>query len=139
MAKMRARVAGALIGLGFGACALVSCGDDGESSATEEACDARAELSSDLDQVQQDMSDGNLGDAEGSLEEVRSSFGDFVDATTDVAAEQKQQLAPLIDQLEADLSAIGDVGSIDELRTALDAVQADIENLSAAADDDLGC
>jgi hypothetical protein len=139
MTTMRARVAGALIGLGFGACALASCGDDGESSATEAACDARAELSSDLDQVRQDISDGNLGDAEGSLDEVRSSFGEFVDATTDVAAEQKEQLAPLVDQLEADLSAIGDVGSIDELRSALETVQADIENLAAAADADLGC
>jgi hypothetical protein len=134
----RSRIAGLLVvavsvvGLG------VACSDD-EKSASDKVCDARSELSSDMQQVGSDLGAGNFGDARSNLDEVKTSFDNLVDEADKLADNQKQELSPQLDQVKTDVSSLTNVRSLDELRTALDTTQQDVQSALSNVQSDLNC
>jgi hypothetical protein len=118
---------------------LAACGDDDGDSAAERTCEARDDVKSAVDSVRDDIESGNFGDAEDSMEQVRSSFDELQSSLQDLGEEQRQALQPEIDAVQSDVQALGDITSLDQLSTAMQGLESDVQALFDAARDDLDC
>jgi hypothetical protein len=118
---------------------VAACGDDDGDSAADRTCQARDDVSSAVATVRDDVEAGNFGDAQDSLGDVRTAFEELEQSFDDLAQEQRQELQPQIDAVRADVEALGDVTSLDQLSTAFESIQTDFEALIDATRDDLDC
>lgn len=117
--------------------ALVGCGED--DSAAAQVCDDRAALSSAVQTVVDDLGAGNLGDAKEHLAQVRTAFDDLAASIDALAAEEKEDLQPQVEQIKADLEAAGGTGSLTELQTSWTIITRGVAGLIADVADDLDC
>jgi hypothetical protein len=116
MAPVRPRF---VVPLAIAALSLAACG---EESAEDRACDAGEDLREAVTDVKDDAAAANFGDARNGLDDVTSSFNQLRDAVTDLADEQDAALQPAVDELSAEVSALSDATSIEDLGSRIDAV-----------------
>lgn len=116
--------------------AAAGCGDD--ESASDRVCDARSELRDDLQAVVDDVSEGNLGEAQDGLDDVQSAYDDLASAVSDLEGEQREALEPEVDQLESDVAELEDADSLDELgagvESVLDSAETIVQDIGEALD-----
>ncbi len=117
--------------------ALVACGED--DSAAAAVCDDRAALSTAVQAVVDDLGAGNFGDAKEHLADARAAFDDLAASIGELAADEKEDLQPQVDQIKADLEAAGGVGSLTELQTSWTIISRGVAGLIADVADDLDC
>jgi outer membrane murein-binding lipoprotein Lpp len=113
------------------------CSDD--PSAEEQVCDARSELRDALDQVATDVKAANFGDASDDLSQVGEAYDGLVSAVDDLAQEQRDALAPQVDALKSDITALTDAQSLDDLRTGLDTVVSQAQTIYDEIANTLSC
>ena len=92
-------------------------------------CDARSELRDALDQVATDVRAANFGDASDDLAQVREAYDGLVAAVDDLAQEERDALAPQVDALQSDITALTDAENLDDLRAGLDTVASQAETI----------
>jgi hypothetical protein len=121
--------------------ATAACGDDeGDAeSASDQVCDARSELSDDLQGVVDDVADGNLGEARDQLDDVQSSLDDLSGALDDLEQEQREELEPHVDHLQSELAELDDAESLDELSSTVDSALASVESILGDVGESLDC
>jgi hypothetical protein len=113
---MRSRL---VVTLAIAALALTACGED---SAEDRACEAGEDLREAVDDVREDAAAANFGDARSGLDDVTSSFNQLRDAVTDLADEQDAALQPAVDELSAEVSALSEATSIEDLGSRIESV-----------------
>jgi hypothetical protein len=101
------------------AVSISACGED---SAEDRACEAGEDLREAVADVREDVAAANFGDARNGLDDVTSSFNRLRDAVTDLADEQDAALQPAVDELSAEVSALSDATSIEDLGSRIEAV-----------------
>jgi hypothetical protein len=118
-----------------------ACGDDGgsDTSAADQVCDARADLDTAVQKVIDDVTSLNFGAARDAIGDARSSLDELVTAVRNLADEEREKIAPDVTQLQADLSSLDDVNSIDDLGTALGNIQSKAEAALSSIESDLNC
>jgi hypothetical protein len=116
MAPVRPRL---VVPLVIVALSLAACGED---SAEDRACEAGEDLREAVTDVKEDVAAANFGDARNELDDVTSSFNELRDAVTDLADEQDTALQPAVDQLSAEVSALSEATSVEDLGSRIDAV-----------------
>ncbi len=121
----------ALVGMAAG------CSDD--PSAEEQVCDARSELRDALDQVATDIQAGNFGDASDDLSQVSEAYDGLASAVGELAQEERDALAPQVDALESDITALPDAQSLDDLQTGLESVVSQAGTIFDDITDTLNC
>jgi uncharacterized phage infection (PIP) family protein YhgE len=117
--------------------AAAGCADD--ESASDRVCDARSELRDDLQAVVDDVSEGNLGDAQDGLDDVQSAYDDLASAVGDLEGEQREALEPEVDQLESEVAELGDADSLDELGAGVESVLDSAESIVQDVGEALDC
>ena len=98
---------------------VAGCSSDDSATAEERVCDARAQLQSSVDQVKQDVSERNLGQAKEDLEQVGSDLDTLASAQADVADDKRAQVEPMVSQLQETLDTLSDADSLAELGATL--------------------
>jgi hypothetical protein len=116
---------------------LTAC--SGDSSAADDACAAKDELSQAIRKVVDDVRAANLGDARDDLEVVRARAADLRDALSDLAEKQRDRLRPQADQLKDDLEQLRNASSLDDLRAGLASAASSASDLVSRLDADLDC
>lgn len=117
---------------------LVACSSD-DDSAADQVCDERADLQEDLDEVAADLRAGNLGEARDSLDDVRSSAQELVDAVADLGAEERRQLGTDLDELQTDLDSLGTSDGLSGLEQAFESVRDGVQGSLQSLQGDLRC
>jgi ABC-type transporter Mla subunit MlaD len=135
--RLRQKIVGTVLLVATVASAGAACGED--ESAAEQVCTQREAVRSTLDQVRDDVASANFGDASDDVDDLRAEFDDLVDAVDELAADEREQLAPQVGQVESDVSSLTEANSIDELSTTLDATEEDMRSLLDTIEDDLDC
>ncbi|WGL50706.1 hypothetical protein P5P86_12105 [Nocardioides sp. BP30] len=118
------------------ALALAACGGD---SATDRACAARDDLSTSVQKVITDLRKGNVGDARDQLGDVRAKVSALGDAVGDLSAQERDRLQPQVTDLQDQLKALPDAGSLAELRTAIGRLNTSASTLLSDLGTDLTC
>lgn len=98
---------------------VAGCSSDDSATAEERVCDARAQLQSSVDQVKQDVSERNLGQAKEDLEQVGSDLDTLASAQADLADDKRAQVEPMVSQLQETLDTLSDADSLAELGATL--------------------
>jgi phage-related minor tail protein len=117
---------------------LVACGSD-SPSASEKVCDARSDLRKAVDNVEQDVSDGNFGKARDQLSDVTKSFDDLSQAASQLKAEQAQALKPEIDALTSTVTNLKNAQSLGDIQTGLGSILTKLQTLYTQVADTLKC
>jgi hypothetical protein len=117
---------------------LGACGDD-SPSASEQVCNDRADLRDAIDQVKQDVSDGDLGAARDDLSGVTDAYNALKESAADLKSEEADALQPEINSLNDKISTIQDVQSLDDLQTTLSSIGSDIDSIVTSISDALEC
>lgn len=136
MRKASAAFVAVVIAFGL---ALAACGDDGDSSASDQVCEARSSLRDAVDSVRQDLADGNFGDARDGVSEITDSLGELRESAGELTAEQREELDPQIDELTSTISGLADVGSLDELQEQIGAIGDQFQSLLGEISDAFSC
>lgn len=117
--------------------AIVGCSDD--ETASDRMCDAGAQLREDFRSVLNDVADGDLDEAREGLDEMQSDYENLEEALSDLETEQREALAPEVDQLESDVADLGEAASLDEVGSGIDAVLGSAETIIEDVAESLNC
>lgn len=117
--------------------AIMGCSDD--ETASDRVCDAGAQLRDDFRSVINDVADGDLDEARDGLDEMQSDYEDLEAALGDLETEQREALAPEVDQLESDVVDLGDAESLDGVGSGIDAVLDSAETIVDDVAESLNC
>jgi hypothetical protein len=117
--------------------ALGACGDD--ESATDQVCDARTSLRDSVETVTGDISDGNFGDAQDALPDVRDSYDELVSSLEDLTDEQRADIQPTVDSLRSTIEALPEAGSLEDLGSDLESVTSDVQSIYDSITQSLEC
>jgi hypothetical protein len=117
--------------------ALGACGDD--ESATDQVCDARTSLRDSVETVTGDISDGNFGDAQDALPDVRDSYDELVSSLEDLTDEQRADIQPTVDSLRSTIEGLPEAGSLEDLGSDLESVTSDVQSIYDSITQSLEC
>ena len=102
-------------------------------------CDAGSELRDALDQVATDIQAGNFGDASDDLSQVSEAYDGLASEVGELAQEERDALAPQVDALESDITALPDAQSLDDLQAGLESVVSQAGTIFDDITDTLNC
>jgi hypothetical protein len=117
--------------------ALLGCSS--KESASDEVCDARAELRTSLSVAVDDVKAGNLGAARDSATQARTAFDDLTKAAGELKGETAQEVQPEVDQLRANVDQLTDVTSLQQLSTQVQSILDDVGGILGKVSDRLDC
>jgi hypothetical protein len=116
---------------------VAGCGDD--PSAEERVCDARTELREAVDDVVADIEAGNFGDASDGTAAIGEAYDELASAVDDLRQEQREALAPDVENLRADIEALPEAQGLDQLGSSIEAVLTGVQDIYDEATDVLQC
>jgi hypothetical protein len=116
---------------------VAGCGDD--PSAEERVCDARTELREAVDDVVADIEAGNFGDARDGTAAISEAYDELASAVDELGQEQREVLAPDVENLRADIEALPEAQGLDELGSSIEAVLTGVQDIYDEATDALRC
>jgi hypothetical protein len=99
---------------------VVGCGDD--PSAEERVCDARTELREAVDDVVANIEAGNFGDANDGTAAISEAYDELASAVDELGQEQREVLAPDVENLRADIEALPEAHGLDQLGSSIEAI-----------------
>ena len=117
--------------------AVAACSD--EESASEQVCDARSSLRDSVETVTSDLREGNLGEAQDAVPEVREAYDELVSALGDLSEEQRSALQPEVDSLRSAVEALPQTDSLEDLGSGIEAVVADVQGIYDSITQSLDC
>jgi len=137
MEQARRRTALCVVTAGMAVLMLAACGDD--ESASDEVCDARSSLRDSVESVTSDIGEGNFGEAQDELSDVREDYDELVSALGDLSEEQRSALQPEVDSLRSAVEALPQADSLEDLGSGIDAVLADVQGIYDSITQSLDC
>jgi uncharacterized protein (DUF3084 family) len=126
----------ALAGTVLVAASLWACGDD---SASSQVCDARRDLEESVSEAADAAAAGNLDDAGDELDDVREDYDELQSALGELSEDERQELAPQVDDIEAQIGDLGDAESLEDLGARADDLLDDTGSILGQITDDLDC
>ena len=114
-----------------------ACGDD--DSASDQVCEDRSDVREGLSEVADDVAAGNFGEAQDELSDVQEDFQELQNSFEDLSAEEREELQPDIDELESQVSSLGDAQSLDDLEAGAGDVVSSIDSILSQIGDSLSC
>jgi hypothetical protein len=116
---------------------VVGCGDD--PSAEERVCDARTELREAVDDVVADIEAGNFGDARDGTAAIGEAYDELASAVDELGQEQREVLAPDVENLRADIEALPEAQGLDQLGSSIEAILTGVQQIYDEVTDALRC
>jgi hypothetical protein len=116
---------------------VAGCGDD--PSAEERVCDARTELRDAVDDVVADIEAGNFGDARDGTAAVSEAYDELASAVDELGQEQREVLAPDVENLRADIEALPEAQGLDQLGSSIEAILTGVQQIYDEVTDALRC
>jgi hypothetical protein len=113
------------------------CGDD--PSAEERVCDARTELREAVDDVVADIEAGNFGDASDGTAAISEAYDELASAVDELGQEQREVLAPDVENLRADIEALPEAQGLDQLGSSIEAILTGVQHIYDEVTDVLRC
>lgn len=99
---------------------VAGCSSEESASPEEQVCSARAQVQSSVDQVKQDFTDGNFGQAKDDLAQVGTDLEALVTAQKGLAQDKRDQVEPMVTELKSTLSSLSSASSLADLGATLD-------------------
>ena len=90
-------------------------------------CDARSSLRDSVESVTSDLREGNFGEAQDAVPEVRESYDELVSALGDLSEEQRSALQPEVDALRSAVEALPQADSLEDLGSGIETVVSDVQ------------
>jgi hypothetical protein len=137
MKRARHRIALCAVTAGMAVLTLAACGDD--ESASDQVCDARSSLRESVETVTSDLSEGNFGEAQDALPDVRDSYDELVSSLDDLSDEQRADIQPTVDSLRATIEALPEAESLEDLGSDLESVTSDVQSIYDSITQSLDC
>lgn len=127
-----------MVGVALAAVLLVgstACGDDdaatGDAAQTEDVCDARAELTTSLEALQDvDVVEGGTSALEAAFADVERAVGDVADVAGDDLRDEVDAVEASFAELKGAVDSLGEAGTAS---AAIEAVSRSVADLAAAA------
>ena len=116
---------------------VAGCGDD--PSAEERVCDARTELREAVDDVVADIEAGNFGDASDGTAAIGEAYDELASAVDELGQEQREVLAPDVENLRADIEALPEAQGLDQLGSSIEAILTGVQDIYDEITDALRC
>jgi hypothetical protein len=137
MERARHRIALYAVTAGMAVLTLAACGDD--ESASVKVCDARSSLRDSVESVTSDIGEGNFGEAQDELSDVREDYDELVSSLGDLGEEQRSALQPEVDSLRSAVEALPQAESLEDLGSGIETVLADVQGLYDSITQSLDC
>jgi hypothetical protein len=116
---------------------VAGCGDD--PSAEERVCDARTELREAVDDVVADIEAGNFGEARDGTAAIGDAYDELASAVDELGQEQREELAPDVENLRADIEGLPEAQALDQLGSSIEAILTGVQHIYDEVTDALRC
>jgi hypothetical protein len=102
-------------------------------------CSDRAQLSSAVSTVADDLRGGNFSKAKSDVPAVGDALNNLKQSAQSLQSEQSQALRPKIDELKSTVASLKNSTSFSELRTGFDSVKAQAQSIGNEIESTLKC
>ncbi len=137
-AEPRIRPTRVLTALALVGCLLAACSSP-SVSASQKVCNDRAQLSSSVSTVVDDLRSGNLSKAKDDLPAVRDALNSLSQSAQQLKAQETQALKPQIDNLKNSVANFKNSKSLSDLQSGLASIRSQVESISSQIGDTLKC
>lgn len=131
-----ARLLGVLAIVGF---LLAACSSSPAASASQQVCNDRAQLKSDVSTVVNDLKSGNFGKAKDDLPAVRDAADSLSQSAKGLKSEESETLSPQIDNLKTTASELKSASSLADLQSSFSSLRSQLQSMSTQISQTLKC
>lgn len=130
---------GLLIGLAFVGCLSAACSSSTSTSASQKVCNDRAQLSSAISTVGDDLQSGNFSKAKDDLPAVQHALNSLNQSAQQLRSEEGQALSPQVDNLKKAVTNLGNSRSLSDLQAGLSSIKSQAESIGSQVGDAVKC
>ena len=91
------------------------------------------------DDVVADIEAGNFGDASDGTAAISEAYDELASAVDELGEEQREVLAPDVENLRAEIEAMPEAQGLDQLGSSIEAILTAVQNIYDEATDALRC
>jgi uncharacterized phage infection (PIP) family protein YhgE len=137
-ARRRAGPLQPLCVLAFVGLLLAACGSP-STSASQKVCNDRAQLSSAVTTVIDDLHSGNFGKAKDDVPAIRDALNSLSQSAQTLKSEESQSLSPQIDNLKETVANLKGSSSLSDLQSGFNSLKSQVQSISNQISQTLKC